>query len=298
MLAEKFRIRLLRLSANAPQVILIEGGTESERLEAGLYWAQLANCKERGPQEGPCGKCLPCIQIAAYEFMDLLVFDGRISNKLDEEKPGPIRSLRMENMRYLKSLAGTAPHGSGRRIAIFQGMTQLREEALNSLLKTLEEPSLHTSFVLLTPQRQQILPTLVSRSFCLTLPWPGSQNSASVVPEWENALAEFLQTGKGFLDKIAAKGALDANGAEQIILTCQRALIRTLAKMQREPLDKILKPLLEQPEAALNLGNWLNEALIMLNGSVSPARIMEALATRMFCLVRQAPGKGHLSCPG
>lgn len=284
---------LTRLALAPPQSLLLEGGTGRERLDRALFWAMSANCPQTlakralGEPCAPCGTCAVCRQIAANGNLDLHIYDGRISNRLDEEKPGPIRALNIDNMRELKSLAATAPHGEGKRIAIFQGMTRTREEALNSLLKTLEEPSPFTLFVLLTPQRQQLLPTLVSRSFCLTLPWTDCLTRDEAMRRWEEELANFLGGGRGFLERVAAKGAVDATLAGQILLECQRALVRCLGGKNPGPLDRALAPLAKNGKKTAILSLWLNEAQEMLAATVSPARVLEAFAGRLFVLLRQ-----------
>lgn len=285
--------RLEKLALRPPQTLLIEGGSESQRLDTALHWAATINCasaqtaRMKNEAGSPCKQCLICQQIQANENIDLLIYDGRITNKQDEEKPGPVKSLRMENMRELKTLTGTAPHGSGKRIVIFQGMSQTRNEALNSLLKTLEEPSQHTLFVLLTPQRDQLLPTLVSRSFCLTLPWTDCLAQDGTMPEWERAFTTFLRQGTGFLESIATRGVATQILAAQIILSVQKALGRALGGKPDGPLDAELEPLVQSSEKAIQASRWLDEAQIMLTGTVAPARVLEALASRLYLLLRQ-----------
>lgn len=293
--APRLLAALERLAVRPPQVLLLEGGNEASRLSHALYWAKAVNCpgalakKDSGKRFAPCGKCPVCQQIEANEYLDLKIYDGRITNKQDEEKPGPIRALNINNMRELKSISATAPHGAGKRVAIFQGMTQTREEALNSLLKTLEEPSLYTLFVLLAPQRQQILPTLVSRSFTLTLPWPDCLATDSNISDWESALARFLENGATFLERASAKGALEAPQAAQLLLACQRSICRIAAKKldANNPLDKVLENVSHSPQMLATLTRWLAEAQEMLNATVAPARVLEAFASRLFVLVRQ-----------
>lgn len=288
----QLRASLEQLALAPPQSLLLEGGNEQARMEMALFWAKTANCpqalaqKAAGQLASPCGSCPVCMQIDANENLDLLIYDGRISNKQDEDKPGPVRALRMENMRELKSMTATAPHGAGKRVAIFAGMSQTREEALNSLLKTLEEPTDNTLFVLLAPQREQILPTLVSRSFCLTLPWNDSLAREEQIAEWEETLAYFLASGSGFLDKAAGKGALDAGTAASILLCCQRALARILTGRGRSKIDKALAPLAQNAKKAALANRWLGEAQAMLAANVTPSRTLEALAARLFTLLR------------
>lgn len=280
------------LSANQPQSLLFEGGTEAQRLQLGQYWAMLANCPsalskiQAGEKPKPCLSCAICRKISAFEYSDLFVYDGRISNTEDEDNPGHIRSLRMENIRRLKVILGSPPNGAGKRLVIVQGMLGTREEAMNSLLKILEEPSKSTLFLLLTSQRDQILPTLLSRSICLTLPWRDCLSSPPSDLELLGELAFFFQNGTGFLDKILRKGSLDPDSAGELLSECQKALARVIAgKALETPLDRSLAPLASLHDSLALAFSWLNEAHVLLKAAVSPARVMEALSCRIYELL-------------
>ena len=107
---DRIREVLHRLAANPPQVLLLEGGTEPQRLAAARDWAACVNCQQPGGEGGPCLICPTCMQIDAGEHLDVLAYDGRISNADDEAHPGPIRALNMDNIRELKQkLRGTLP---------------------------------------------------------------------------------------------------------------------------------------------------------------------------------------------
>ena len=293
---------LAYLAPTPPQTLLLEGGSEAPRQELARYWACACNCPQalasaaRGEAATPCLACPACAQIAAGEHLDVLAFDGRIGNREDEENPGPVMAFNMRRARELKSRLRDAPHGPGRRVVLLMGLSPARDEAANALLKALEEPSEHTVFVLLAPQREQLLPTLVSRSFCLTLPWSREGTPAPGLAEWEGTLAEFLRTGRGFLDKAAARGGLDAAQAADLLLSCQKALIRVLAGNASTappgPLADGLAPLLAvrgkafPEERAALCGRWLDEAQEMLRYGVAPARVMEGFASRLFVLLQ------------
>ena len=287
------------LAPKAPQCLLLEGGSELERESLAAYWAALLNCASLTCGK-PCLECASCRQIAAREFRDFLIYDGRISNREDEENPGPVRALNMENTRDLKRRLGDA--GSARRVVLLCGLSRQRDEAANALLKVLEEPPPDTYFVLLTAQRQLLLPTLVSRSFCLTLPWKHAHEpvSGEKSDEWEEALCAFLASGRGLLERLNAKGALGPGEAQKLLLALQKSLARTLTGEKTNALDAALTLAFARPEAgesqrpllnpalAARFGRWLNEAQDMLDYGVNPARILEALACRLRLeLVRQ-----------
>lgn len=282
---------LRSLADQPPQTLLIEGGTGETRLQTALLWASVLNCDRNTAKEGacqmPCDTCGPCRQISALEYGDLFIYDGRIPNKQDDEKPGLIRALRMERMRELKSLVAEFPRGRGKRVAIFQGLSQTREEAMNSLLKTLEEPSRFTVFTLLTPFRGQLLPTLVSRSICLTLPWQGSMATMTAQNEWLEAMTHFLTDGASLLDKTGSKNSLDLATATEILSCFQGSLARSMCgRATQAPLDQILLKFQQRPWHAFEITNWINEAQNMLSASVNPARVIEAFATRVFWLLK------------
>ena len=56
------------------------------------------------------------------------------------------------------------PRFSAQRLVIIDQARYLRQEAANALLKTLEEPSTSTIFVLIVPSARQLLPTIRSRA--------------------------------------------------------------------------------------------------------------------------------------
>lgn len=318
------RAVLERLALAPPQTLLLEGGSEAQRQDMARYWAAACNCpaalaagtaesESRGAAAGngghaadsqvarPCCACPVCAQIAAGEYLDVLAYDGRISNREDEENPGPVLALTMRRARELKSRLRDAPHGAGRRVVLLTGLSANRDEAANALLKALEEPSAHTVFVLLAAQREQLLPTLVSRALTVTLPWPDSRSDDADCAPWAAALAAFLRDGRGFLDKAAARGALDADMAGRLVLACQKALARVLAGAgttppaeAATPLDTALARLAPHPPdvpaaaaAASQCSRWLDEAHEMIRYGVAPARVMEALASRLFLLLRR-----------
>lgn len=285
---DRLKSVLDNLGATPPQVLLLEGGSEAQRLDAARYWAARINCPQEEASGAPCLTCPVCMQIADGEHLDLAAYDGRISNREDEENPGPVRAFNMERVRELKVRLRDAPHGQGRRVVILMGLSLTRDEASNALLKALEEPSSTTVFVLLAPQREQLLPTLVSRSFCLTLPWPDSRADDEDMRPWEDALAQFLVQGQGFFDRVAAKGAIDAAGATRLLLCCQKAMSRILSGRHdpARPLDAALAGLRGKARAVAC--QWFAEAQDALNYGVTPARILEALAARLFALRRMA----------
>lgn len=282
---QSVRERLDSLGAAPPQVLLLEGGSEAARTDAALYWACRCSCPSARQTGTPCLSCPTCRQIAAFEYLDLIALDGRISNKEDKENPGKIRALSMDNVRGLKSVISDPPHNPGFRVVILAGIETTRTEAANALLKALEEPSPSTLFVLLTPQREQILPTLVSRSFCFTLPWPDPEQADAETAALQDSIADFLETGRGLFAVTGQHGFTAAQG-RAMLTAVQKSLLRAMA---RSPHPGHLEHILgDMPPASQVLAcRFLYEAEKLIQAQVTPARAIEAFMANLFVLLNE-----------
>ena len=282
---QSVRERLDSLGAAPPQVLLLEGGSEAARTDAALYWACRCSCLSARQTGTPCLSCPTCRQIAAFEYLDLIALDGRISNKEGKENPGKIRALSMDNVRGLKSVISDPPHNPGFRVVILAGIETTRTEAANALLKALEEPSPSTLFVLLTPQREQILPTLVSRSFCFTLPWPDPEQADAETAALQDSIADFLETGRGLFAVTGQHGFTAAQG-RAMLTAVQKSLLRVMA---RSPHPGHLEHILgDMPPASQVLAcRFLYEAENLIQAQVTPARAIEAFMANLFVLLNE-----------
>lgn len=290
---ERVRAFLNRLGATPPQVLLLEGGREAEREALALYWACRLNCAPllacragRSDQAGllgpaptprtdPCGACPDCVQIMERVHRDLAFMDGRAE------------SIKIDMVRELRTRVGEPPRGQGTRVVVLHEAQALEPGAANCLLKVLEEPRSGTVFVLTSPQRDWLLPTLVSRSFVLTLSWPNSDEPAQPGEgedprEWAAALGEFWRSGRGWFERTSEKGRLDAALAGKVLVECQRGLAGALAG--RESLDLGLAGL--GPVALHGIGAALEMVRECLEYKVNPALTLDWLAVTGHSLVR------------
>lgn len=276
------KARLNSLGAAPPQVLLLEGGHEEQRFSMACYWACRLHCPTPAADGSPCLACNTCSQIAAAEYIDFRAFDGRISNTQDTENPGSVRALSMDNVRDLKSLLKDPPHGTAPRVIILSGIEGKRAAAANGLLKALEEPSETSVFVLLAAQREQLLPTLVSRSICITLPWPDPEALTKDQQCVEGILADFFATGRALYGVTGTKG-FDADSARTMLFTIQKALVCHIASQKAGVLAQALSPL--SPADCMQVSRWLSEAQGAIDAMVTPSRVMEAFTSRLFVLL-------------
>ncbi len=114
--------------------------------------ARALNCLELGGDGEPCGKCENCQAVAAGSFFDLVELDAASNNGVDAMRD-LIQSVHL-------GVGATAR----RKIYIVDEVHMLSAAASNTLLKTLEEPPAHVTFVLATTDPQKVLPTIRSRT--------------------------------------------------------------------------------------------------------------------------------------
>src|SRR5688572_11889100 len=126
------------------------------------------NC-EKGPTAEPCGTCQACTTIAGGNAVDYIEMDGASNRGIDA-----IRDL-TEAVRY-------QPAALRKKVYVIDEVHMLTTEAFNALLKTLEEPPPHVTFVLATTEPQKVPVTILSRcqryDFKLV---PGSRLTAHLV---------------------------------------------------------------------------------------------------------------------
>ena len=195
-----------------PSVLLLEGGTVAERERAARFWTRLLNC--RGDDPG-CGACPACEQIEAGVFQDMLFFSG------GEE------SIKIDQVRDLRDLLGQRPHGDGRRVIVFSEAQQMTREAANAMLKSLEETADYNAFVLLAPQREALLPTLVSRSWALNLGTTDDQETGvddTAIGAADEAL-RYVATGRGWFAGALSGRRLDVREGAAVLRALRGRLI-------------------------------------------------------------------------
>ena len=259
-----------RLAGDPPRSLLLEGGTVEERLALARFWAARLMCRESSP---PCGQCRICLQIAEDASRDLFLLNGAEG------------AITIDTVREVRAVLGDPPAGRGPRVIILAEAQALGDGAANALLKSLEEPMPGNVFVLLAPSREILLPTLVSRSFVLTLGWPRGDRENSDLREWLQALAEFIQSGRGpWLEWTGRKGNVDASLADGVLREVQRCLVQAGYGNPETALARLLASRLDVV-AVRQVGVVVENALESLEVGANPAVVLEWAAIRMWNLL-------------
>ena len=111
--------------------------------------AKALNCHH--PENGnPCGRCPACLGIDDGSVLDVVEIDAASNNGVD-------------NVRQLREEAVFSPVSVKKRVYIIDEVHMLSTAAFNALLKILEEPPEHLTFILATTELNKVPATILSR---------------------------------------------------------------------------------------------------------------------------------------
>jgi DNA polymerase-3 subunit delta' len=140
---------------------LITGPPGSGRSTAATAFAAALVCPEQG-----CGECIPCRTAIAGTHSDVEIV-----------RPEGL-SYGAEDTEALVMQASMAPSTSRWHIIVVEDADRLTEQALNRLLKALEEPAPSTVWILCAPGVEDVLPTVRSRTRLVSLRTPSAADVA------------------------------------------------------------------------------------------------------------------------
>ena len=133
---------------------LLSGNPGTPLLEVAKYFAKSILCDDPDPLA--CNSCITCLRIDDENYPDFIVIDGS-KGRIKKEEVGEIEN----------QFEKTAFESKGIMVYILHLVENMTVEAVNSILKFLEEPGSQIYAFLTTNNESGILPTIISR--CQTL---------------------------------------------------------------------------------------------------------------------------------
>ncbi|MDG1411257.1 MAG: DNA polymerase III subunit gamma/tau [Acidimicrobiales bacterium] len=128
---------------------LLHGPRGTGKTTSARVLAKALNCENLGEDGEPCGECESCVAIEHGRSFDLHELDAASNNKV-------------EDMRDLLSKVNLGNPGRA-KVYILDEVHMLTSQAENALLKTLEEPPDHVTWVLATTEPHKVVDTIRSR---------------------------------------------------------------------------------------------------------------------------------------
>jgi DNA polymerase-3 subunit delta' len=190
------RVKRILLSAmhtdRLPHAYLFYGNDGVGKDAMALEFARVLHC-ETGSEEA-CGACSSCLKMNTLQHPDVKLVVALPVGKGEKSDDGPLAKLSEAEVRTIQDqlkLKGENPYhrisipktniikinsirevrressmstfGKKKRVCIISHADEMGEEASNTILKTLEEPSGSTMLILTTAHRESLLPTIISR---------------------------------------------------------------------------------------------------------------------------------------
>jgi DNA polymerase-3 subunit delta' len=149
---------------------LITGPARVGKTTLARALAMAINCTG---QPRPCGRCRACVRIASDTHADV-----RLVSPEGER-------LKIDQVRELQRELSLSPVEARMRVAILDDFDRATTEAMNALLKTLEEPASSAVLIVIAPEAELLLPTIVSRCQVVALrPLTIGQVRAALIERW------------------------------------------------------------------------------------------------------------------
>jgi DNA polymerase-3 subunit delta' len=281
-------------SGRVPHALLFAGPDGVGKKTLAIMLAKALNC-ERLPA-GFCGQCAPCRK--ADEMLAATREDLARRNEIKEgvrrveglvyfdlQLIAPLtRHILIEQIRKLRDVAYTRPFELKRRVLIVDQAQAIHWQAMDLLLKVLEEPPDTTTLILVCPNAYEIRSTLRSR--CRRVPFTFIDESIlrdvvakeDRIPAAQRALVARLAGGSlakarsldladfqakrrpwlDFLESVTAKGTLPASGVNWKMLfestkalTEKRELFEDTLRVGYSLCSDLLRFLEGQPESSI-----------------------------------------------
>ncbi len=144
-------------------------------------WAAALLCENIGAAGRACGACAACVWFAQGNHPD---FRALIPDADDPhfEPAGkgakPSRDIRIDQIRGLAGFVAVGGHRAGHKVILVEPADALNAAAANALLKTLEEPTGNTRFLLVSARPDWLAATIRSRCAVIALRAPPPEEAA------------------------------------------------------------------------------------------------------------------------
>ena len=169
-----------------PHSLLLIGQKGLGKFDLARCFAASLLCESLQADGMACGKCLACNWFAQGNHPDFrLLQPEALSEDVEAEdgKKKPSQQITIDQVRSLDEFFNVGTHRGGLRIVLVNPTEAMNRNTANSLLKTLEEPSPNTLFLMVSSEPMRLLPTIRSRCQVVPVPVPPAKVAARVLAD-------------------------------------------------------------------------------------------------------------------
>lgn len=169
-----------------PHSLLLIGQKGLGKFDLARRFAASLLCESPQADGLACGKCLACNWFEQGNHPDFrLLQPEALSDDVEAEdgKKKPSQQITIDQVRSLDEFFNVGTHRGGLRIVLVNPTEAMNRNTANSLLKTLEEPSPNTLFLMVSSEPMRLLPTIRSRCQVVPVPVPPAKVAAQVLAD-------------------------------------------------------------------------------------------------------------------
>ncbi len=266
---------ILKQNSQLPHAIMIEVETSVDSRAFGWQLVMSLLCLQRNPNQLACGECHHCQLMKANNYADFTfttLNDNERTHKLNKD-------IKIDQIRQLIHHVSLTANMQSGKFALIYPAEKMNISSANSLLKTLEEPAVDTTLILMTHNSGKLPVTIRSRC----------QNWTVFNPQQETAHSWLIENG---MDETQIDDYLDLAQSD-----AQRALelSRNNALQQLEAFRESLKRLLFDQTDVVTVVNSLkdldNETLRLIIKEVMLSFVYRQLEQPATILRKQKIGE-------
>lgn len=230
---------LLRQRERLHHAVLIHGPAGIGKSQFASELARALLCEDAAADGAACGRCASCGWIEQGTHPDLRVLTPASADENEDEsgeekagkkaakKPAKAsRDIRIEQVRALERFVEVGGHRGGDKVVLVDPAEALNAASANALLKTLEEPSARTRFVLVTGRPDVLPATIRSRCLAVGLGLPDAAQAARWLADETGADPA---TASGWLAACGGAPLRACRFADPSAASAHRVLMETLA---------------------------------------------------------------------
>ena len=163
------------LKSNIPNCLILSGAKDSTLKQIALNFANYL------VENNNFDKSLEIIEILRNKSSISSPYILLIERVYLEDKKKFKKIISREDVSYIHDFFATKNDPMQKRICIINSLDEMSKEAVNSLLKVIEEPNHNSHFIIINHQQNLLLPTIKSRSFVMNFKIHGNVQFSKII---------------------------------------------------------------------------------------------------------------------